>query len=298
MTLVLLIGSADYAVTVADRRLTSGLEVVNDDSNKLAVLITRGARVAVGFSGLAADRRLSYQPAKLPPDLPPLSAYVGLPGSASFRTGAWLPDTLADEAHTAGYELAPLVRRFAGRLAERVASLQLPDDQRRLIVVFAGFVYEESEHGIGSRHVIYTLSNLDPSRSPEVIESSTGEPADLFYALAYGTVQGIPPSRVARLLQMAEANDSPDAIVTECVATARDAARSPASRNAVGESCSSVVIPREPDPDHPAIGRYHRTGDPDRLYFPSCVVATEEPARVVLDPHFTPDPSQYQPRSE
>ncbi len=55
MTLVLCLGNRENVVLLSDRRVTRpGGSIVGDNSNQAAVLITRDARLAVGYTGIAA----------------------------------------------------------------------------------------------------------------------------------------------------------------------------------------------------------------------------------------------------
>ena len=53
MTLLVSILNTEFAILLADRRLTSGGNLVDDHYNKLTVLCCHNARVAIAFTGLA-----------------------------------------------------------------------------------------------------------------------------------------------------------------------------------------------------------------------------------------------------
>lgn len=68
MTLIVAAGCRDYALLLADRRVTREGQLVDDERNKLVVPRTPGARIVVAYTGVAQ--------------------------LGAFRTDEWLPERL------------------------------------------------------------------------------------------------------------------------------------------------------------------------------------------------------------
>lgn len=118
MTLVMSLHGPDYAVLIGDRRLSCDGRVIDDESNKAAAIDMDDARLACAFTGLAR--------------------------AGSFSTQDWLLDALHDCAPP-DFLSVPTLQRFRSRLsiefAENRYLRNLPDESKRLAVLFAGFHY-------------------------------------------------------------------------------------------------------------------------------------------------------------
>ncbi len=119
MTLILALANSQQAMQLSDRRLTcTDGTVFDDSSNKATVLVCANGRFAVGYTGLA-----DY---------------------CSFRTQAWLLDSLS-ECGPPDFGCAELICRFMQKAKHEFAShpdlCQLSPVQKRLTVMFTGYLY-------------------------------------------------------------------------------------------------------------------------------------------------------------
>src|SRR5690349_8406465 len=128
MTIIVTLGNLDNAILVSDRRLTTPDGSWDDESNKAFSLITRDARVAIGFSGLA-----------------------GVP-SKGFRTRFWLPKTLADMAAT-DHTLNGILAGLKARAERDISSVRVTTN--RLSITGVGYHYA----GTPPRLIAFRLSN-------------------------------------------------------------------------------------------------------------------------------------------
>ncbi len=112
--MIITLGNIHSAILVSDRRLTMPDGSWDDESNKAFFLITRDARVAIGFSGLA-----------------------GIP-SQGFRTRFWLPQTLADVA-APDHTLSGILTRLKARAERDISPLRATT--KRLSIVGVGYNY-------------------------------------------------------------------------------------------------------------------------------------------------------------
>ena len=117
MTLIVGAMCDKYAIQVSDRRLSSGGQVVNDESDKSTILFCNNARFIVGFTGLA--------------------------GYGSFDTHSWLLQTLRD-AGPPEFTPLELTQRFAAQATDYFSNSTLlrkvSARDKRVTIMFNGFV--------------------------------------------------------------------------------------------------------------------------------------------------------------
>jgi hypothetical protein len=125
----------------ADRCLSLPDRALEDESNKIAVLTTADARMAVAFTGVATDGLLLYRRHQAPPGARQPSPYEGPPGPGRFRTASWLADAFCDLAESASFRLAPLLEAVTVRLTNRFRVIGPRLLDARLTIVLAGYYY-------------------------------------------------------------------------------------------------------------------------------------------------------------
>lgn len=217
MTLIVAAGCREYAVLVADRRLSFNGQVRDDESNKLFVLRSNGLRLAVAYTGVAQ--------------------------LGSFRTSEWLPERLREAMQPAGilnldHFCDRATEDFAHMRSARPADLFLflgivgfvaaPEtNERQLTRVLIGNALL-SEGDDGPRLGRFGWSGgVYPSGSPET------------FALVGGAIdRGYEPLRMELETFLAEGRPS-KAVVAKSVDLIRGAAQSDPR---VGGQCSSIVL--------------------------------------------------------
>jgi hypothetical protein len=169
MTLILTLGSQDYVLFLADRRLSSVGRPVDEEAGKAAILTCADGRFGYAFSGLA--------------------------DAQGFQAYKWMLRTLADIGRTE-FGATVVVRGLRDKLDEKFASkqmIQLSRAARRLSVVFGGYIYERADRPILAWAV---LSNFrDPKTA---VESALAEPT---FRAGFGhaaAAQPAPPGCLSR----------------------------------------------------------------------------------------------------
>lgn len=114
MTLIIGLGDQTRSFLISDRRLTANGSVVDDESNKAAVLVCQDARAVLAFTGLAE--------------------------AGTFRTRFWLLGALSGCASPNGAPISPLLEAFRERATQDFKKLNVSGD-KRLAVLFAGYTY-------------------------------------------------------------------------------------------------------------------------------------------------------------
>jgi hypothetical protein len=266
------------AVLCVERRLSGDGRVYTDASNKAGILTTRDARVAFAFTGLAADREIRYQPNVLPPGMPPLPPYVGVPASAVFRTGVWLVDALLQAGSESGgtfYKTFDCLRDLADHQWQR---LKVDRGDRGIVIVMSGYCYEA-----GEPNLVFGLLRYDPNSRHPGFEGTAGPTDNLGYALPFGATETVDSSVHEELIHAGAADTPPGKIVKLSVDLIRRAAQHP-SGIVVGEDCSSIIIPADPALGH--LARFHAANSTSREYFPSEVNVAGDAPWATLDSFF------------
>jgi hypothetical protein len=252
--MIVTLGNLDNAILVSDRRLTMPDGSWDDESNKSFFMITRNARVAIGFSGLA-----------------------GVP-SRGFRTRFWLPQTLADLAATDN-TLNGILAGLKVRAEHDISPLRVTS--KILSITGVGYYYAATP----PRLIAFRLSNFE-SPEPQPVVS---EIAERDFALWTWASDHSAPS--VRLRHISGWNTGPDetgaawdeiyewlrlgkpaaAIVPRAVRMIRLVSDAKATRGAVGRECMSIVIPS--DSTRPPISEYHSSDAKTSMYMPGHIEA-------------------------
>src|ERR1700733_11111257 len=122
MTLIVALMAPTQAILVSDRRLTRNGRVFDHESNKAAVLLCDDGRVAVAFTGLA------------------------LVPAVRFETSRVLLRLLS-QAGKQDHLLLPTIQRFAILITEEFKKLRIPEENKHVTFIFAGYRYEQSMAG-------------------------------------------------------------------------------------------------------------------------------------------------------
>jgi len=265
MTLILALGNRDFVIHVADRRLTRGSQVHDDDSSKGGVFTCDDAQMLFGFSGLAS-----------------------LPEGTTQR---WLLSNLVECAGP-DFTAGACIQRLTQRLSELFASpdlLGIPGPDRRLTVMLTGYLYRyapplliqalitnfqdydakvDSEGPWRDFRVRYLNEQLEPRlQNPTLIQR-------------IGQWHLLPEPLLKRHRQLLERRASPRALVSRSVALMRHMADHPAARGTVGKSIYSIILPAV----HNAIpqGGYHVLENKPHYFWPDQALALSQGMQIAI----------------
>jgi hypothetical protein len=245
----MLLGNPDQVVMVADRRLTSRGRVVDDESNKAALLVTRDARLLVGFTGLAADY--------------PVNGMWPAP-TGRFRTSYWILETLLKVAPP-DHHAEPMIRRFSEEAEQAFERLRVGHPEKGLSVGFTGYTYAADGCRIFHRSVSNFIGNAPISGPSFSIDETPDErPLARTFTLAYGCVGAIRESDVASLGTLLVERRPAKALVGKAVEVMRETAGSKRAAGAIGSQLSTAVLPS--DPRIPATIEYHTDHNTNTVY--------------------------------
>lgn len=252
MTLILTMINRDQAILVSDRRETWSDGSIDEESNKALVLLTKDARMVVGFTGLAR--------------------------AGHFRTDFWLPQVLA-ECGEPDYAVGRMIYRFRDKATAQFAKLRVRNaSDKRLTVVFAGYVNDVEP----PRAHVFRVSNFEigdetpkDDAEPEFnarywreIRPSTEPYSAVFPS---GITIGITSASLAALRGLVEQRKPAAASVGKAVELIREAASAGSSRGWIGKQCTSIVLPISADSSVTA--KYHTDHPTPTAYGPSFVRA-------------------------
>lgn len=241
MTLIVALANESTAVLIADRRITQGQTVLDDEFNKVTVLICKDARLSAAYTGLATCN--------------------------DFNTSNWLAETLSKIC-----ELTPDIHSIIATL-ETQAGVQfssLAADDRRLTIVFCGFVYFEDK----SEPRIYITSNFEHgSYDPGVFTTRTIGVKGQCLVETAGMDTQLPTSTIETLRNLISQNSSvkPPNLVRFAVKHLQNAAMSAKSLNKIGERCTASVIPCATNSS--ITTTYHTPRNANKAFGPNVVIA-------------------------
>lgn len=260
MTLILGLANQQQVILISDRRLSANGKVVEDESNKAATFNLQDARLAVAFTGLAR--------------------------AGTFQTRQWLLAALLDSA-APDYQMEPTIRRFCNRATQDFAKIVLPRKlDKRLTVVLAGYCYNE----MPPRCYYWLVSNFEG-------DSYGSKPLDEFrthwyrdrraseerYSLVFTAGIHVPvnPTDADSLRTLLQENKPASALVGKGVEVLRTIAKSPLSKKLVGQQCTSIVLPSNPDAEGSL--EYHSGTLRTKLFAPSIIEARGGNSAFVID---------------
>jgi len=232
MTLILSIGNSSQVIQISDRRLTSGRNVINDNSNKATCIICRNGRFAVGYAGLAL---------------------VG-----SFNTQAWLLDTFFKCA-SPEYTIYEIVKRFAKRASQDfkqipfLAKLQSP--YKRLSIMLSGYLTHGEKPLIGNLIITnfqdFRLGIDYPGAKDEFWIMSELEKDDTSSEATFiqrvGFWQAMNSQDEINLRNLLRQHLPEEVLIDAAVDVVREIANRPESNNTIGKNLIVTVVPSDMD---------------------------------------------------
>ncbi len=234
MTLLVALASKDYALLLADRRVTAAGSTVDDEFNKVCVLFCDDARVAIGFTGLA-----TYE---------------------TFNTSDWLVDELSNIGDSSG-ELLDILTELGRRAEVKLASLSA--HYKRLGLLAVGFVYWEA----APRPTAYVLSNFGQGNkfSLRVVPCTSGALVEVA-----GTTDQLPVKAEQSLRHLLSSNLPASHALRCAVRHLRHTASQGTSSGLIGSQCNSAIVPAAPNTT--IVTTYHSSFHSYVAYGPNVVV--------------------------
>lgn len=252
MTLIVGVASPTFVVLASDRRLTRRDGSVHDDeANKTICVCCRDSRFAI--------------------------AYTGLGNIGGKRTDRWILDRLTS------WNAEPLhAPTIASRLesALTTAFRGLSSDIRRTSVVMSGYRlgrpftalisnFEDLTGVVTDDSLLEFRTYVRQMRQPSRIGSRRGLWIDLYGSLS--RFKGPLGRRIRRLARKRFFHDAAAAeIARELVNTIRAASRDPDTKDTIGRSCMTVVVPRNGSEPMPT--QYHPPGRSPVTYMPPVLI--------------------------
>jgi hypothetical protein len=254
MTMVVALGNIQDAILVSDRRLTMPNGSHNDESNKAFVLVTRDARMAIGFAGIAEAPSLG------------------------FRTRFWLPQALA-EAAPPDHSIAGMMERLKARAERDISPLHLKD--KRLSITGVGYIYDNGS----PRLAFFRLSNFESAEMlPKVSNSADSEfhlwewiahdhepSAQLRHISGWHHLPASAGKTWEEICDWVGSRKPWRAIVSRTVKLIRLTADAHQTHGMVGRQCMSIVIPS--DPSLAPVALYHTSTVKSAAYMPGHIEA-------------------------
>lgn len=231
MTLILVALNSDYVVQLSDRRLTTGAQVADEESNKALLVHLTDGRLVVGFTGLAQ--------------------------AGAFETATFLTD-VALAACGPDFSVAGTVKRFCQMATtkwqdQRVSS-RVSARNRRLTISIFGFGPGHHHPGPVPGGLIISNTRWDGSgwdvhNHFSVVKGFTTKPGmdlsteTVIYPI--GATGSITERVVAPIREMLEGHRPAEAIVGKGVELMREWARLKPASGTVGDQISSIVVPAD-----------------------------------------------------
>lgn len=238
MTLLVALADERRAVLLADRRMSSGPVVLDDEYNKVTVLACEDARLAVAFTGLAT---------------------IG-----TFNTSEWLTQTLSNICQTT-LCIHSILPEFEIRAGAAFGALVASD--RRVTFLFSGFVH----FGSAVEPRIYTVSNFEHgSHAPGTFSTNSLGGPNQSVVVTAGMTSALPESTTQSLYGLLTADLPSAAIVRFAVKHLQNAARSVKSLNQIGEHCTAAIISCQINTS--IITTYHTSKHSLKAYGPNIII--------------------------
>jgi hypothetical protein len=215
MTLLVGFGNGKHCVLLADRRITNGSAIVDDEFNKLTVLACHDARVTLAFTGLAS--------------------------LGTFKMSDWIVNTLWQINQTGVFTLLDTLDALRQELEKLFAGFSYA---HRLTVLVCGFTYWDE----APRPCLFKISNFDPEPfSAAKFVLTIGSPSPDGFVEIAGMTQSVPLATTERLLALLASGAPRPSLVRYATLHLQRAARDGFASGSIGERCNAAVIQAECD---------------------------------------------------
>lgn len=229
MTMVLALGNRDQFVQVSDRRTSLDGQPLDDEYNKALVLHCMDACLLVGFAGLAS--------------------------AGTFRTNAWLRDTLLDCAPP-DFQAGPMINRFVRRATDDFRGISqlasLCPEERRLTILLSGYTRAHSPP-LTIYGLVSNFEDLETNQRHSAAQECfkffrfwERRPAEDDASCIVWIPTGAPAWRFEPSLRALLRERKPlDAILAKAVDVVRSISEHPKMAGTVGQQVSAIWLPRD-----------------------------------------------------
>lgn len=247
MTLIVVLGNSDHVVMLSDRRLSANGILVDDESNKAALLRARNARPLVGYTGVATVGYSPGQPRRLPASWhgPAPDPSSGPPPPGAFRTSYWMLDAMIESAPPD--HVAPsLIERFAVRASAQFEQLRLSHPNKGVLFCFAGYEYIGGTPKLMLRSVSNFVNRVQSGPDFHVKEAPNGQELPPAFMYAYGMTDALDCIQMQRLGALVSEKRPPQALIGKGVEILSAAADSARAQGVIGKQITSAILPADP----------------------------------------------------
>lgn len=279
MTLILSLANRDNIIQMSDRRLTANGVVVDEDSGKSGTLFCTNGRFAFGFTGIARADNLEIR--------------------------RWILDTLL-ESGPPDYAAGNVFKRFKKNATDCFKKnqilRQLSPKDRRLTIMFTGYLYTHSPPMIGCAIIsncINQAENVKATNSwDEFVVSYTSEKKDrkenISFIQRVGAWPAMNESDVSSLKSLLEGKKSYKALIEKATSLMLQMSDRPGSRGTIGKQITWIRIPS--GISESVESGYYSNIPTHTVFMPSSVTIIsdkkkgyyEEPSVTAIDPISTP----------
>jgi hypothetical protein len=277
MTLILALGNRDQFIQVSDRRLSSNGKPIDDESNKAGVLICPNARMAFGFTGLAA-----YE---------------------TFKTQDFILDALT-QSGPPDYQIALILQRFLDKISNEFLSnpvlKRIPARDKRLSIMFSGYLYNSNP----PRQAYAIITNYQGLNDA----LTAIDARDCFEHRAWWQKNPLEETTAIQRIGMWQAMNQDDEKCLRALLVKREPARvlvekacelilrmadRESAQNTIGKQISSIILPMALNA--PPLVDYHTSHATNIVHLPDCVQLFPESAVAIKQIQFGLVESQSTP---
>lgn len=277
MTLIITFGNSDFICQLSDRRLTADGTLVEDESNKAAVLFCVNGRLAVGYTGLAR----TYE----------------------FETRKWLLKALF-ECAPPDYTAKEILDRFTERATKDFNSIsalvRTPKTHRRLSIMFSGYLHHH-EPPLAVYAIVTNYQNFNDKIDKEARDHFTCtfwsevRPSDEEVTLVQkvGLWAALNDYGVDNIRALLKKKVPAKAVLDKAVGIMKEVSGRPVASGLIGKQLTSITIHRDitknVDSGYHPESEKHESVLPDVVWAQPGMHMTIENIKVeAVDPENTP----------
>ena len=231
MTLILAVGNRENMIQLSDRRLSCDGKIIDDESNKVGVLVCRNARLAFGFTGLARY--------------------------GSFKTYDWLLDTIYESGtpeFTAYEILCRVTEKATFSFSNHPTLKKIPKEHKRLTILFSGYLYHHNPPKMAFATITNFQNFAEQKDDTEAWDhfiadyklekKDTGNDSRLFFGV--GNYSVVEKSDVEVITKMLIEKKPGHAVVEKTVELIRELSDRKKSGGTIGKQITSIILPMDP----------------------------------------------------
>lgn len=240
MTLIISLLSSNRITILADRRISSAGQTVDDQYNKLCVFCCYDARVVFAFTGIATFE--------------------------GFDTSSWLLQELRCLGGADAPKIFDVLEAIRRKIGATLKSIGM--SHKLLTIVIGGFWYEDD----GVSHPLSCIITNDADDGTinsnfSVVFNDTSVKYALFLA---GAKAAVPQPLADQLKDLAKRSLPRASLIRKAVGTMQSAAGAPSSHGTIGDYSSSATIDRRVNT--PILCTYHAPTGANFAFGPNAVL--------------------------